>query len=301
MLVFFFLACSVISACSRKEQTENMQEEVLLTIGDSTLTLRDVLIRIPGGLAPEDSAAMFATIVDSWVEQLLISDFAVENINDIERIDRLTNQYRNRLIAQQYRRQLHENGKVSVSDDDLKKYYEKHKDSLLLERPVVKGILIKLPTDAKRLKEVRKWVFSGKPDDLDKLEKYGLRETLQYSIFEDRWVDWNNVAEQIPYRFYDADAFLELEQNFETSYNGVTYLLHISGYVKTGDQMPQEYAKLAITELLEKESLASYERKLLDALRNKAFKDGKLKGVNYDLFNHKYMVKETEKAEKNTK
>ncbi len=278
---------SVLTGCSSQKSIREIDEDVLLTLGDSTLRKQDVVMLIPGGLAPEDSAEMFQNIVESWVEEQLISSLATENIVDMERIDRLTKQYRSRLIADSYRRQLRENGHFNVPEDSVRKYYNANRENLLLERPIVKGIMIKIPSDARKLNEVRSWLFSGRNEDIDKLEKYGINETLQYSFFENRWVDWQNIAEQIPYRFQDGDIFLQNSKNFETTYNGITYLLHISDYRLEGKEMPEDYAKIAIAERLETESLAAYETKLLSSLVRQAVKEGKLKGISYDPVNHR--------------
>ncbi|MDE7380859.1 MAG: hypothetical protein K2N03_01855 [Muribaculaceae bacterium] len=266
---------------------EEVEEDVLVSIGDSSLTLRQVLLRIPGGLAEEDSVAMFASIVDNWIDEMLLSEVANDNINNLDDIEEKTRQYRRRLIVAAYRRQLRENGQINVSEDSIRSYYTHHRESLKLERPVVKGILIKIPADASRLKDVEQWAFSGRQEDIDKLDKYGLKETLQYSFFENRWVDWQNIAEQIPYRFGDADTFLTTHKNFETTYKGITYLLHISAYKESGSEMPEEYAKLAIAERLESESLADYEQKLLSSMKKRALKEGRLKSVGYDPISHK--------------
>lgn len=274
-----------LCSCGSGAEDKEVDDELLVVVGDSSLYLRDVLLRIPGGLSEADSAAMFDAVVNSWVERVLLEDFGRRNIDDMDRIDRLTAEYRNRLIAESYRRQLRENRNSGVSDESIADYYKAHKDELLLESPVIKGIYLKIPSNAANLDNIRRWVFSGTSDGIDNLEKYGLTDALQYSFFEDRWMDWQRVARQIPYRFFEDDAFVESTDNFETEYQGVTYLLHISDFIRSGEAMPEEYATPVIAELLDSRSAADFESGILSSLYRSAVKEGRLKQYGYKKLN----------------
>lgn len=284
--IFLLLAALAAGACSRGDRDKTRDEDVLVMVGDSALTRVEVVSRIPGGLAPEDSAAMFNSIVDAWVERLLLEEFGRENIEDMERIDRMTDAYRRRLIAETYRRDLREAHASGVSEERIRAYYDAHRDSLTLDGPVVKGVYLKLPSSATNIEAIRRWIFSGTPSGIDNLEKYGLREAVQYSFFEDEWTDWDRVAEQIPYRFSSPEEFLAGQSDFETEHGGITYLLHISDYLPAGAPMPREYAEPVIAAMLDTESAAAYERRLLKSLYSNARRQGRLKAVSFDPETH---------------
>lgn len=272
--------------------------EMLVAIGDSSLWLRDVVARIPGGLSPDDSVALFNSIVDSWVESILLQQLGRDNIEDMDRIDRMVEQYRARLIAREYRRRMRESEHTAASDDSIAAYYESHAAEMVLPRPLVKGILLKLPADSPSLDDARRWLFSGTPEGIDNLENSALGDALLYSFFQDRWVDWQQVAEQIPYRFYDADAFVESQRNFETTYRGTTYLLHISDHRLSGSPMPVEYARPIIAGLLDTESAAAYERRLVQSLKEQARRDGRLRNGSFDPLTHRYTPRASAPSEK---
>lgn len=282
------MAIILLASCGKKkeETAETTPDSVLVQVGDSSLMMSDVLPRIPAGLAPEDSTALFSAIVDAWVERLLLEDFGRENIEDMDRINRLTSEYRSRLIAESYRRSLRRNVTGKASEDSIDSYYKSHIDELKLQYPLVKGVLIKLPSDVRNLNQIRQWVFSGKSDDIDHIEKAGLKEAYQYSFFEDKWVDFQTLAEQIPYRIENPDAFVVGHKNFETTVNGITYLLHISSFIKSGQTMPQDYARPYVSAILDNESAADYERHLIERLYDQAKKSGKMKTVGYDPVTH---------------
>lgn len=267
-------------ACSRKA-ADTPKEDMLVAMGDSSLTVRDVVSRIPSGLSEEDSVEMFNSIVERWVRSMMLSDLAAENVEELEDIDRLARDYRDNLIIERYLR-----SKIKevpgVSEQRVKDYYEAHGSELRLDAPLVKGIYLKVSDSEERLGDIRKWMMAATPSAVDHIEKSGLRQASQYEYFKDSWVDWYEVAEQIPYRFYDADAFLGSTKDFETSYSGSTYLLHIYEYLPSGSVMPYDYAKGKIEEMLGKGDKTGFRRKLLTSLYARGVKEGRLKPGLYD-------------------
>lgn len=274
-------------ACSGREREDSapprdsMPEDAIVMVGDSVLTRREVEIRIPAGTAPEDSVALYHSIVDGWMEKMLLTEIASENVEDMEEINRLVEDYRKKLIIANYRQKLRESRRDGIAQKAVDDYYNAHSDEMLLEAPVVKGLYVKLPADAQRLPDVRRWMMTATPDAIDNLEKYGLADAIEYSFFPDRWTDWYLISRQIPYRFGNADEFVGSRRNFETTYRGFTYLLHISEWLPTGEKMPKEVADPKIRELLTTEQGDRYEHEIIGRIYQQAIKDGKLRLINY--------------------
>lgn len=276
------LALLSLPSCSDGDKTDSADDaDVLLCVGDSALRASDVLAKIPGGLSQADSAAMFDAIVRAWAQRMLLDEFGREYVDDMERIDRLTEQYRSRLIAQSYRRKIRQGSTSDVSDKSIQEYFDANADSLILDAPIVKGLYVKIPSDAPELHKVKDWIHGAKSSDIDNLERRGLDNVLEYSFFEDRWVDFQDIAEKIPYRFTDPDAFVASTRNFETEYDGNVYILHISSFLRSGEHMPFEYARSGIADILGSESADAYEKRLLLSLWQQALKQGRIKLRSY--------------------
>lgn len=273
----------LIAGCSAGEKKEVASDsaDILVTVGDSSLMLQDVQRQIPSGISSEDSTAMFNSLVESWIEQMLLADIAEKNIVDMERIDHLTADYRKKLIISEYRRNVREQTSDKVSQNDLDTYYDSHPEEMVLDSPVVKGLYVKLPSDSERLGDVRRWMMTATPDAIDDLEQYGLREAIEYSFFDNHWMPWSTIAGQVPFRFDNADKFVKSNRDFETSYRGITYLIHISDFLSTGEKMPREVAYPIIRDRLETLYGDRYEQRLIRELYQKAEENGALKLVNY--------------------
>lgn len=272
----------VTFACGRPGAPAEAEEDALVTVGDSTLRLADVVRRIPAGLDSEDSLRMFHNIVSSWVDGLVLSNVAQRNIPDMRRIDRMVQEYRNNLIISEYMRLMSEHSVNDVDEKSMKDYYLGHADEFMLDQPLVKGAYIRLDEGDSQLPNLRKWLADFSDDSFDKIERSGLRHATAYEYFGDAWHEWGEVAERIPYRFFDADAFVKSTKDFETAYDGSVYLLHISDHVPSGDIMPYEYARIKIAEMMRVEDINASRAKLKTDIYRRMIKDGMLKPGLYD-------------------
>ena len=278
------LLCLLISfsGCGKKNDAPQQGEDVLVSVGDSSLTVSQVVSRIPVGLNSEDSLKLFNRIVDEWVRDLVLADYAEKNITDLNRIEQMVAAYRNNLIVNQYLQSMSEAAKNDVSEDRIRRFYDASHESMILEQPIVKGIYLKVSENDESLPNIRKWMASLSDADIDHIEKSGLRQASQYKYFKDEWVEWNAIADQIPYRFQDPDKFVKTTTNFEFEEGGSVYLLSITEFVESGNEMPYEFAKVKIAEILQKSDVANYRKKLIDDIYRRQMKEGVLKPGLYN-------------------
>lgn len=272
-----------VAACSGGKDTV-ADGDVLASVGTSVLTADDLRGNIPLGLSPEDSVLFCRAYIKQWIDSRLVSEIAVRNISGTEKIDKMVEEYRNDLIMKEYRRLMYEeNGGRWFGVDTLRAYYDNHKEDFKLKKPLVKGIFLKLPQDAPRLQDVRKWYCSDKNDDIERLEKYTLQDAVQYDYFRDRWTDWNDIQNQIPMDFGGSpDLFLQKNDNFEMTDDGYIYLLSVSEYLPSGSEAPFELVEESIKDLFANENRVAYDRMLRKLLFERGVKSGDVK-VNVDL------------------
>ncbi len=276
----------LLAGCHGSDTSEPLRGDLLVMLGDSALYEHEVVARIPAGIAPDDSARLFAGVVDSWIEDQLLMQVALDNLADVDEIDRLVEQYRRELIVSRYLSRVRENGRGRVDEKDVRAYYARHSGEMLTERPLVRGAYLKVSAREPKLDRLRKWMAEASPRTFENIEKHGLDHAQEYDYFGDRWVDWQMVARQIPYRFYDAEAFLESNTDFETSYGDWVYMLHIADYLPAGSVMPYEFARTQITEWLEQQVMRETERRLVQRLVSQALDNRMLRGIGYDPVSH---------------
>ena len=264
------------TSCSNKNKQDS--GDILVTVGNAVLTLDDLRKQLPSGLSAEDSTALAHSYIRSWIDSRLISEIASQNIGDLTEIDRMTEQYRNELITYEYRRRMFDDRiKSEITEDSIKKYYDENLTELKLQRPILKGIYLKIPNESPSLKNAKKLYVSTKTEDIDKLEKQCLDGAIHYDYFRDRWVDWERIESLIPAEFgSNPDAFLSTHKNLEISQGDFTYLLSISEYIPSGKTMPYEFAKETIKDILAYSRRAEYDRLLRLSLLKEAEDNGQI-------------------------
>lgn len=275
-------ALALAASCGGSKGAGAPDDQILVQAGDSCLLMADVLSKIPSGLAPEDSAAMFHQIVDSWLEAMVLADVAEKNIPDLDRIDRMADLYRRDLIVEAYLALMSSRYDKQIPESRIKAYYEANRSEMILSQPIVKGAYIKLPDTDPNLETLRQNMATLEQDaSADRLEK-SLRQASQYDYFREEWQDWGVIAERIPYRFFDADAFLKSTKDFETSDGGSTYLLHISEWIPSGETMPYDYARSRIASVLRAEDMSRYRASLIRDIYRDRIKEGWLRPGLYN-------------------
>lgn len=274
-------AGSLVSCRGEAGEKEPKKPVVLMQVGDSVLTHDMVTAQIPSGLNASDSIRMFDALVEAWVDRNMLVNLAGSQLPDIEKIERMVEQYRHQLLANEYRRVMADDKATGVSDADVKTYYDAHPDLFKLERPLVKGIYLKIDDDAPQLGDVKKWMRSGESSDIDNLENYGLRGAMEYDYFGDTWVDWQTIADHIPYRFEDPDKFLAGTKFFECEEHGSLYMLRVQDYMASGERMPLAFAAPQINERLMESHRGEYDKKLLNSLYNKGVESKSIKPGSY--------------------
>lgn len=270
-------------SCNKKESPEH---DVLLRSGENVLTLDEVVMMIPAGLPAEDSVAFFNSIVEGWIRDMVLADFAEERLINTYDIDRRVKDYRNSLIVSQYLDKMKESQNPGVDEKELKDYYDAHRSEMKLEVPLIKGIFLKVNSETPRKEELKGLMTSDQGDKIDRMEREWFDKALEYNYFRDKWVDWTTVTGLIPYRFGEAEKFLAENNFFETESNGCTYYLYIADTMMPGEEQPYEYAREWISQFLMRENLADYERSLVTSLVKKSVKDGKLEAIGYDPVGH---------------
>lgn len=247
---FIAALVALLAACT-KGGDARLPDDTVAAVGNVCLTRGDIAAVMPAALTPDDSAAFVKAYARQWVEAKLIENVASQQV-DIDEINKLVEEYRRELIMNSYRRAMASRGvDAAFAEDSLRAYYEAHKVDFKLERPLIKGIYLKVPSGAASLGQLRRLYRSDRPADMDRLEKAALESAIHYDYFRDSWVDWEQIETRIPLEFTDADiAALASRRYVETESQGFVYLLSVSDYLPAGAIMPFEAARGVVRERL---------------------------------------------------
>jgi hypothetical protein len=262
-------------ACNNK--LEIKKTNVLVKVGNKSLYRSVLEENIPLGLTGEDSIIAAEYFIRTWINENLLYNIAAKNTNDIETIDRLVDNYRRSLLIYHYEEQLiNERLTKEIDEQSLYDYYNRNKDKLKLEKPLVKGLFLKIPVNAPQLNEVRKWYKSLTPEFRDNLEKYSLNNAANFIYFVDIWMDYSDLMENFPQELLIKDDQNVYKKTVEKQDVNYFYFLNITEYLLQGDNAPYEYSKKTIHEILINQQKIDFLKKMEEELYRRALAKGEI-------------------------
>ena len=276
---FIFIAfVSLLCSCTRTQQAE--YADVLVRVKEKALEREDIETQIPYGISSADSLLLAEGLVKRWVKDALIYDVALRNLEGEEKkaVDKLVEEYRHSLIRYRYQEQLiKERLSSELQESEKLKYYEENQNKFILDKALIKGLFLKVPVDAPGLSDVKKWYKSTSEASLESIEKYSLQNATIYDYFYDKWVDFDQVMDNIPIHLTNGNAFLKANKHIEVSDSLYCYLLNIKEYLPKGEVAPYEYASPQIIEMLINLRKIDFLKKFEEDLYNDAVRNGDVK------------------------
>lgn len=249
---FGMLFCVAMGLLGCSQQYDHKGMTPLVEVAGKFLYEEDLRQAMPLNLSKDDSVLFAEHYIRTWVEDALLFDKAEGNIPDNAKITALVENYRKALIMHVYQEEL-VNQKLpgEITDEEVKEYYEKNKSLFVLEKPIVKGLFIKVPLHSQGLADVRRWYKRNTQDAIEKLEKYSLRNAVTYDYFYDQWKPVEDLASIVPVKELKTDGkYLDRNRNLELKDTAYHYFLHVEDFQGEGKVKPLDFAKAEITEIL---------------------------------------------------
>ena len=279
--LFCIITAFVLLASGCTETVDHKGKTPLVQVGDNYLYMEDVMAVTPPGISEKDSADMADRYIKNWIDDMLLYAKAEGNIPDDAGINELVNSYRRELITHTYIEQIvSQEVENLIPDSEVEEYYNENKDAFLAVEPYIKGLYIKVPKTASGISQVRLWYKDGSERSVDKIEKYGLRNAVDYEYFYDRWRSVNDFFLRLP---TDADKEknnIGKNKNIELSDSAFYYFLHIEDYLGKGEILPLEYAGKDIREIIMNNKRVEFITKMKKDLYDEACDNNDIKYFN---------------------
>lgn len=225
--------------------TEKEQEKPVARVFENYLYPSDLQKVIPSGTSQEDSMLLAKRYAETWVKEMLMQHRAEQSLGE-EQMDFKTQieEYRRSLIIYTYRHKLLEQKLDTViTEQEINDYYEENSKNFVLDYNVIKGTFIKVPLSSPDLDQLSRWSWSNREQDLDQMEKYCMSYAEKYNDFNDTWVDFSTIKDQLPVRISDPVRYLNSYRNINTSDSLFRYLVHMSDHLTEGEVAPVELVK----------------------------------------------------------
>lgn len=250
---------------------------VVARVYDRELHQSDLEGVVPAGVAPEDSVIIVNNYVDQWIRQAVILAKAERNVqNDFTRE---LQEYRNNLLAYAYERQIVDQLlDTTVSEDQVKDYYEQHREEFLLKSSIVKAVYVSAPIKAPAVPKLKKIVQRStfSENDILELEETASRNGFSGYFDAETWMPFVTLQTAIPVTAYNEQLFLKQHRTITLSDDSLFYAARILDYKVSDEQSPLELQRDNIRAIIINRRTIEILGRLYNDLLKEAEDDGKV-------------------------
>jgi hypothetical protein len=255
------------------EESENGAPNQLIVaqVGNSMLTKNDILaLNVPS----KDSATVVSKFVENWIKKELLVKKANEDFNiDLNSIEQKVADYRYALISYEYQKYvIQQKLDTVVTAEEIETYYNEHINNFILRQNILRGRFIKVNKEAQKLRSVKRWIKSDRPQDLRSLEEYAFQFANDYSLEDSTWVKFDELTKNSPFStITNKIQFLRRNSYVEEQDSLYLYLLKINAYKISEDVSPLDFVKEDIRNVIvNKRKIA-----LVKELENEIFEEAR--------------------------
>ena len=239
----------VIVAGCREFANPFAVDKPLAKVGEKILYLSDVESIFTPEITRRDSIQLLESYINMWVKQQLKTQEAERILKDDQQdIDRLVEEYRNSLLnhrLDQYYVNLMLD--TTFTEREIEAYYMEHRSDFGLDRPIVKGEIVKLPVDYRQQAKLKSLMASGQEADRQDFVDICLKQNFTLQEFT-TWIDFSKFVEQLPGKH--GEAMMKKEGVQELTYKESRYFFQITAYLQAGDAIPLHRVSSVIRRIL---------------------------------------------------
>ena len=272
--IVVILCVVLFCGCAKFEQKR--LSGVAVEYNSATVTYAD-LDALTYGLSSEDSARVADSYIQQWATSLIVYDRSKE-IKSRE-IDEMVENYRRSLCQHEWeRKQIAQKMPMLIEDSLVLEFYEQNKQHFILDRAILRGLLLIMPVGAPNLEKLKDMVeVPHEEENIEWVEKYAYQYAVGYELFLDDWKTVEQIAVYMPYSQDELSKQIKQKKQILAQDSLNVYLLQVTDFCGKGEYKPLEYVQDEIKELILSQRQVGFIRLLREDLYEKAVQQGKLK------------------------
>ena len=269
IVVYALLASWMLVGCAAYEKKNQAGAAVEL---NGQYIYRSTLDSLTLGLSPEDSMRVAQQYISQWAKDVLVYDKA--QAHKQQGIEMMVANYRRSLYVQAYEQSLIEKRMPkTIMDSTIVQIYRQMPDRFRLDESIMKGILVVVPNDAPNIDKLRKWLGE---QEMDNIEKYAYQNAQGYELFDDKWLTSSDMIRRIPIEHAELETRLKTKNRIEVADSLRTYILEVTEKCLKGEQMPLDYARPEIEQVVLSARQVEFLQKERERLYNEAIQEKKI-------------------------
>ncbi len=279
LFLLMILACSACQLFFPDKDREKTERKKIARVGEDFLYEDDLESITSGASSSSDSVDLANRYIQSWVRNELLLGKAEESVDfNMDEINRKVNDYRYALMVFEFKKKfLNQNLDTSISEEEIKAYYDSHLDNFLLKQNIIRGRYFQASKEAPKLEEARSWVKSDEEDEIENLKSFCIQFATSYNLQDTTWINFEDIILNTPFQSIPNKVqFLQNNRFAEASDSLFQYTIFIKNY-KIQDQLsPLEFVRDQIVQILINKRKVELSEKLedqilLEARQNSSF------------------------------
>jgi len=285
---YYILLITLLAASSCEflgmESDNNVDntENLVARVGNTFLYKTDISDLTDASMSSEDSARITERFIDTWIKKELFVREASSNSNiDQTEIQRKVEAYRYTLISYEYQKLMVEQQlSREVSEEEIRQYYSDNIENFQLRQNILRGRYLKILQAAQKKADVRRWMKSDRPDDLESLKSYGFQFASDFSLQDSTWINFDDLIKNSPFSTIENKIqFLRRNRYVEESDSLYLYLFRIHEFKLSEQVSPLEYVKEDIKNII----INKRKVEIAKSLENKVYERAK-RNEDYEIY-----------------
>jgi len=276
----FIILLTIDFACQKKAEILN-EDKPVAKVYDKYLMMNEIEQIIPKNTSPEDSIVLVENYINRWIKKQLLVYMSEEYLDEQEKkeIEKKVETFRNSLLIHTLKNKIiYDKLDTTISLDEIRQYYERHKQDFILSNSIVQGYLIKIPLEKTNvIEEIKQLVNYNLPHNISKVQEILKQNNGLFINFTSQWQDFSEITSYLPFYINNDKYFLENKRVLETTDDRYYYYLRITQFLLQGETMPLDLTQDRIKKILLNKKTESIIKDLENTLYTEGIKKGKVK------------------------
>lgn len=245
--IFLYTILLLLVSCSSEED----KGEVLAKVYEEELHEKDLSDYMKGlQYEKQDSAEIAKDYIDQWVREQILINEAQQNENiDQDKINKKVEEFERDLYILELEQQLvEEQLDTTISESEIKAYYDDHQEDFQLNDYLVKVLYVKIPVDAPDVEQIASKYKLYNESDIEEIEIYAKIYASNYYYDQDNWIYFDDLLKEVPLQDINKDRFIMKRSKMRFEENGFHYFLNIIDYKLKNTVSPLNFERNNIKE-----------------------------------------------------
>jgi len=267
----------LLSGCNFFSKSPDKNKQVIARVYDKYLYQSNLAGVGSGAATPEDSIQAVRNYIDSWIRHNLLLRYSQDNLPEEEqRLNDRLQDYKESLLIYLYENELvNQKLDTTVSNVEIEKYYNEHKEVFRLRGDIVRFKYVMLPqSETVKLDSARNWL--RKTDDFNRPKLLGFCKdyAVRYNIEDSVWYNKDDVASLLPVNRFSLLSALNAKSYLEVSDSGFGFLIKFNDYRTRGSDAPVDFVENEISGILVNQRKIDFISKIHKSIYDDALKNG---------------------------